>query len=195
MAGLWRWRRNPLCRGTDLAEAWAALLTALLIAMGVPAVGWAVGLSAHGVLEQSVREQRQQRHLVTATVLRPLSHPPLDPDPETSSSRDAHRRVLATWTAPDGTSRTGITGAPRAALPGERFRLWTDSRGWIVSRPMDDSTAAAHAVLAGLGSAAATLCLAEGARRLVVWQLMRRRYAQWDLAWQRADGGRAGAGS
>ncbi|CAM5432351.1 putative protein OS=Streptomyces antimycoticus OX=68175 GN=SANT12839_015160 PE=4 SV=1 [Streptomyces antimycoticus] len=52
-------------------------------------------------------------------------------------------------------------------------------------------------MLAGIGAAGATAVLVDGARRLVVWQLMRRRYAQWDLAWERAgqDWGRADADS
>src|SRR4051812_11925760 len=40
----WRWRRNPLKRGTDRAEAWALLATGLLLVLGAPAVGVATGL-------------------------------------------------------------------------------------------------------------------------------------------------------
>ncbi|MCZ9341509.1 hypothetical protein NGM37_27480, partial [Streptomyces sp. TRM76130] len=61
----------------------------------------------------------------------------------------------------------------------------------------DAATAATHAVLAGTGAALATAALAEGARRLVVWRMVRRRYARWDREWDRAgpDWGRTGTGS
>jgi hypothetical protein len=57
--------------------------------------------------------------------------------------------------------------------------------------------ATTHAVLAGFGVTLLTAALAEGARRLVVWYLVRRRYACWDRAWERVgpDWGRTGTGS
>ncbi|MFF3768276.1 hypothetical protein ACFYYR_29915 [Streptomyces sp. NPDC001922] len=196
ISGLWRWRRNPLRRRTDTAETWFALLAAVLIVVGAPAVGVAVGTGVHDRLAQWVQDQRQARHLVTATVVRRVPHPPIDPDPETASARDAHHRVVATWRAPDGRVRTGPSISPRAVTPGDRFRLWTDARGRIVPRPMDLSTATSHAVLAGAGAAAATAALVEAVRRLVVWRLMHRRYTRWDQAWERAgqDWGRTGTG-
>ncbi|MEC4020774.1 Rv1733c family protein [Streptomyces sp. H27-D2] len=197
IVGLWRWRRNPLRRSTDRIETWAAFLAALLIVLGAPAVGWAAGGSAHGALLRTVGEQQHDRALVRVTVVRKVAHPPVDPDPETSSARDAHRRVFATWTAPDGSRHAGRISAPRAISPGQGFRIWTDNSGRITNRPMDGSTAASHAALAGVAAAAAAAGLVEGARRLVVWQLMQRRYARWDQEWDRAgqDWGRAGAGS
>ena len=195
--GLWRWRHNPLRRKTDLLEAYAALVTAALILFAAPFVGWATGSFAHRTLVKVAREQRAERHLLPATVLKVLPRPPVDSDPETASARDAHRQVIAHWTGPDGSRHTGILGTRPGAGQGERFRIWTDGRGRPVSRPLDASTASAHAVLAGVGAATATGALVDGARRLVVWRLMRRRYAQWDLAWERAgqDWGRADADS
>ncbi|TJZ44212.1 hypothetical protein FCH28_31190 [Streptomyces piniterrae] len=197
MRGVWRWRRNPLRRGTDRVEAWVALAAAVLIVLGAPFVGWFTGQAAHGALLDTVRLQSAQRHLVWVTVDRLLSRAPLDPDPETSSQRDAHRRVIARWTAWDGSEHTGQIAAPRPVEPGERFRIWTDDRGRVQPRPMDASTAGTHAVLAGLGTAASTGALIEGGRRLIVWRLMVRRFHAWDAAWERAgqDWGRAGAGS
>ncbi|MGG7575170.1 Rv1733c family protein [Streptomyces sirii] len=197
MRGVWRWRRNPLRRRTDRIEAWLALAAALLIVFGAPAAGWLIGRAAHGALLEAVRMQYQQRHLVWATVDRLVSRAPLDPDPETSSQRDAHLRVIARWTAVDGSAHTGQLAAPRPVESGERFRIWTDDRGRVMPRPMDVSTAGTHAVLAGLGSAAAVGGLIEGGRRLVVGQLMARRFRRWDAEWERAgqDWGRADAGS
>jgi hypothetical protein len=198
LSGLWRWRRNPLCRTTDLVEAWTALVALLLVVVASPVTGWLVGSAVQGVLQKSVREQRQARHLVTATVLGRLGAvaPESDSDPETS--RVIRSRVTAAWTAPDGTRHRGPLLAPlRTPRPGDRFPLWTDRHGRIVPRPLDPAAATVHAVLAGVGAALPAAGIVEGARRLVVWRLMRRRFAQWDRAWQRAgpDWGRMGTGS
>ncbi|MGP3953294.1 Rv1733c family protein [Streptomyces sp. 7N604] len=197
MTGLWRWRRNPLRRRTDLVESWVALLAALFIAAGAPAAGVTVGSLAQDALAQSVRKQHEQRHPVPATVVRLMQQPHVDPDPETSSARDSGRRVVANWTAPDGTVNTGPADAPRTAAPGDRFRVWTDDHGRLVPRPMDGTTATSHAMLAGAGAGAVAAGLVEAARRLAVWRMLRRRYEDWDRAWERAgqDWGRTGAGS
>lgn len=109
ISGLWRWRRNPLRRATDLAEAWVALVALVLIAVAAPVVSCLVSAAAQDSLQRSVREQRHTRHLVTATVVRDLGEAPLDTDPDTTTARETRSRVLAAWTAPDGSHRHGRT--------------------------------------------------------------------------------------
>jgi hypothetical protein len=198
IGGLWRWRHNPLRRTTDLVEAWLALAALLLMLVAPPVVGAVVGATAREALQQSVREQRQARHKVSATVVKKLDRSPPDPDPETSTTRDRHRRVVADWTAPDGTKRHGAVMADlENPSPGDHFTVWTDEQGRIVGRPLDPATATAHAVLAGFGAAVVAAVLVEGGRRLIVWHMVRRRYARWGQAWDRAgpDWGRTGTGS
>ncbi|MEV5355301.1 hypothetical protein ACIPM2_14160 [Streptomyces sp. NPDC086081] len=198
ISGLWRWRRNPLCRATDLAEAWLALAALLLVLAAAPLAGVLVGGAAQDALQRSVREQHHARRLVTATVVRELGRSPLDADPETSTGRDARTRVLAGWTAPDGTAHQGpVLAALKNPRPGDEFRIWTDRHGRMVARPLDSATASTHAVLAGFGAALLAGGLVEGGRRLIVWRMVRRRYARWDRAWQKAgpDWGRTGTGS
>jgi hypothetical protein len=197
--GIWRWRRNPLRRATDLHEAWLALVAALLIVTAAPAVGWATGALTEESLRQSIRVQRAQRHATTATVLGPAEFPrPAAFDPETAAADERRRAVAAKWTAPDGSRHTGTvpTTLP-APRPGDTFRVWTDSSGRMVPRPMDMATAEVHATLAGVGAALAWGVLVECARRLVLWRLMRRRHAALDRAWAAVgpDWGRTGAGS
>lgn len=134
IAGLWRWRHNPLRRGTDLAEAWVALVALLLVLVAAPVVGCVVGFLAQDALQQSVREQGSSRHPVTARVVQRLNR--LDPDPEITTGRDPRSRVLADWTAPDGTRRHGpVTTTLRSPRPGDHFTLWTDEHGRTVTRP------------------------------------------------------------
>ncbi|MFJ7150269.1 hypothetical protein ACIQVT_19015 [Streptomyces sp. NPDC100445] len=198
VGGLWRWRRNPLRRATDLAEAWVALVALLLIAVAAPLTGCLVGAAAQDSLQRSVRQQHHARRLVTATVIRDLGAAPPEADPDTSTARDARRRVLAYWRAPDGSRRRGqVLVDLRSPGRGDRFRLWTDPHGRIATRPLDPATATAHAVLAGFGATLVTAALVETGRRLTVWRMVRRRYARWDRAWERAgpDWGKAGTGS
>jgi hypothetical protein len=198
ISGLWRWRHNPLRRATDLAEAWLALAALLTILVLAPVAGTLVAGLTQDSLQESVREQRESRHLVTATVARKLDRSPLEADPETATGREIRTRVLADWTAPDGTAQHGPVMAnlkdPRS---GDHFTLWTDAHGRIVARPLDSATATTHAVLAGFGAALLGTALVEGGRRLIVWRMVRRRYARWDQAWDRAgpDWGRTGTGS
>jgi hypothetical protein len=198
ISGLWRWRHNPLRRATDLAEAWVALAALLLILLLAPVIGSLVGGATQDTLKESVREQRAARHLVTATVIRKAGGSALEADPEASSGRDLRTQVLAHWTAPDGTRRQGPAMASiDSPQRGDRFTIWTDPQGRIVARPLDSATAATHSVLAGFGAALLLMGLVEGGRRLIVWRMVRRRYARWDQAWERAgpDWGRTGTGS
>ncbi|WP_461076481.1 Rv1733c family protein [Streptomyces deserti] len=198
ISGLWRWRHNPLCRATDLAEAWLALVALLLILLAAPLIGSVVGGAAQDALQRSVREQHQSRYVVTATVVRKLEGSPLEADPETSTGRDLRNRVLAEWTAPDGTEHRGpVLAGLKTPQQGDHFRIWTDRHGKLVARPLDAATASTHAVLAGFGAALATAGLIESGRRVIVWRMVRRRYARWDQAWDKAgpDWGRTGTGS
>jgi hypothetical protein len=199
ISGLWRWRHNPLRRATDLAEAWVALCALLLLLVLAPVAGVLVGAVAQEALQESVREQRASRHQVTAAVAGTLGGSPLDADPETAASgRETRTRVLADWTAPDGTERHGAaTTRIDDPQPGDRFPLWTDRQGRVAARPLDSATATTHAVLAGFGAALLVIGAVESSRRLIVWRMVRRRYARWDQAWDRAgpDWGRTGAGS
>lgn len=132
IGGLWRWRRNPLRRATDLAEAWMALAALLLILLAAPLIGVLVGGAAQGALQQAVRDQREARHLVTATVVKKLARSPLEPDPESASPREASSRVEAGWTGPDGTEQHGkVMANLKSPHPGDHFTLWTDEQGRI----------------------------------------------------------------
>ncbi|MDQ0989204.1 hypothetical protein [Streptomyces sp. V3I7] len=198
ISGLWRWRHNPLCRTTDLVEAWVALAALMLIVATAPVIGVLVGSMAQDSLQRSARHQLHARHLVTATVVRKLSGAALEPDSEIATARDARSRVLAVWTAPDGAHRRGrAMTSLKSPHRGDHFRFWTNAHGRIVGRPLEPAAATTHAVLAGFGAATLAAVLVEGGRRTVVWHMVRRRYTRWDQAWDRTgpDWGKAGTGS
>ncbi|MFF8380217.1 hypothetical protein ACF07V_29260 [Streptomyces sp. NPDC015661] len=197
--GLWRWRHNPLRRTTDLVEAWVAFAAAVLLCLAVPLTGWASGTSAYGSLSRAVRTQQEQRLPTTARVVRLADGPVSGPrSVETPGEERLRRSVVARWTAPDGSVRTGTVATARQhSAPGAAFRLWTDPEGRPVPPPMQEGTARAHAIIAGLTAALLTGLLVELVRRLAVRRLELRRYARLDRAWAAAgpDWGRTGTGS
>lgn len=198
IAGLWRWRDNPLRRTTDVVEGWTGLLAVVLVVLLTPLAGVLVGTRTGDALQQTVRAQQQDRHRVTATVLRPAGSARFDTDPESSNGRVGDVRVFASWTGPDGMRHKGeAVAALSRPHAGDLFPVWTDDRGRLMDRPLDTATAQAHAVLAGIGAATATAGLLEGLRRLLMWRLHRQRLAAWQRDWARVgpDWGRAGAGS
>ncbi|MGW8883852.1 Rv1733c family protein [Streptomyces sp. NPDC055749] len=199
VSGVWRWRHNPLRRATDRFEAWVALLALLLMLLAAPVTGWMCGSLTDDALQRSVRAQRAERHVTTAVVVRRADHPgQFVGDSEVASERAALTSVVARWRTPDGTTRTGkVATASRVTGPGSRVRIWTDDRGRPALRPMDAPTAHTHAALAGFGVFLLSAALVEAARRLIVWRLTLRRYAQLDRAWAKAgpDWGRTGTGS
>lgn len=198
--GVWRWRRNPLRRPTDLFEAWVAFAALVCVLLVAPALGCAAGLKVDGTLQRAAREQRHERYLVPAVVVRPTPGPVAGSATDPGAGRQApeRTRIVASWTAPDGSSHEGtVPAAEEPPLPGDRFRIWTDIRGRLVGQPLDPSAASFHAGVAGLAAALTAAALAETLRRLVVRRLMHRRYTRLDRAWAAAgpDWGRAGAGS
>ncbi|GLV99461.1 hypothetical protein Slala05_30930 [Streptomyces lavendulae subsp. lavendulae] len=198
--GVWRWRRNPLRRPTDLFEAWVAFAALVCVLLVAPALGCAAGLKVDGTLQRAAREQRHERYLVPAVVVRPTPGPVAGSATDPGAGRQApeRTRIVASWTAPDGSSHEGtVPAAEEPPLPGDRFRIWTDTRGRLVGQPLDPSAASFHAGVAGLAAALTAASLAETLRRLVVRRLMHRRYTRLDRAWAAAgpDWGRAGAGS
>ncbi|MEV4973822.1 Rv1733c family protein [Streptomyces scopuliridis] len=200
IVGLWRWRHNPLCRGTDLVEAWVALTAVLLFALATPAVGWICGNTLDTSLRNTARVQHEQRHRTNAVVVeRAADHRHVAYDAESLSDHASGTRVTATWSAADGSARTGTVTAPlRKPRAGDTFSMWTDQRtDKQVRGPMNATSARVHAVLAGFGATVLAVGLVECARRLIIWRLVQRRYQRLDRAWAATgpDWGRTGAGS
>ncbi len=196
MPGLWRWRPNPLRRRSDVIEAWASLVTAVLVAVGGPAVGIATGRTVGAGMDRTVAAERAERHQVTATVVSASVRPDPVSDTEAAHGQGPVRTALVRWTALDGSARTGRVRLGERRAAGDPLTVWIDAHGALTDRPLDAAAAAANAIAAGLGSGAATAALACGARQLLGWRLLRRRLADWERAWAQAgeDWGRADAG-
>jgi hypothetical protein len=199
ITGLWRWRRNPLRRTTDLVEAWVAVCALLLVVLGAPLAGWLCGTAADSSLRDTVRAQHRQRHVVSAVVVSTRGDGAGTAlDPESALPRDRDSRVVAVWHTADGSAHRGTVSGPRPGMrAGDSFTMWTDQRGTQVRPPLDATVADVHAGVVGAVSATVAALLALCARRLIVWRLVRRRHRRLDQDWAHVgpDWGRTGTGS
>ncbi|NUS14301.1 MAG: hypothetical protein HOY69_23340, partial [Streptomyces sp.] len=179
----WRWRRNPLRRRSDVVEAWLGLATVLLLCT-LPLVGWWAGQSVDRALTRVARDQRAERSLVPARV----AHEPAPPGATGTAGdgiTDGRGGVALRWTAPDRSRHTGNVPLGLQVWRGDRLLLWTDRKGELVPPPLDGTTAATHAALAGVAAAAAAGGVVLLSRQVLVWRLMRRRMDSWERAWAR----------
>jgi hypothetical protein len=176
-------------------EAWIGLLSLMVVLLGAPAAGWAAGALVHSALERTVQAQHAQRSLVPATVLKAGPREIAQTDPDSGHVQEERRTAQARWTAPDGAVVTGTVHIPVDKGKGDTVRIWTDRQGRAVPPPLDSMTASTHSVLAGMGATLGAGVMLIVGRQLLLWQLMRRRLAEWEREWAAAgqDWGRAGA--
>ncbi|MPY51255.1 Rv1733c family protein [Streptomyces acidicola] len=183
-AGLWRWRRSPLRRGSDLVEAWVLLVAWVLGVVG----GALVGVTAAEAAGQAFEGQRAERHAVAATV---VENARSAVDAKGAASRrladDDLAWVTVRWRATGGVEHTGRTQAAPDTRPGSHVTVWTDRQGVLTARPPAPAEAQVEAAMLGTMAAAfsggAVWACAYGVRE----RLDRRRMAQWDEEWRRMD--------
>ncbi|MFJ8331929.1 hypothetical protein [Streptomyces sp. NPDC094437] len=176
---LWRWRRNPLRRRSDAVEAWVVLGAWLFTVLaGVVAGLTAARTVEHGLARERVEWGRVQGHLIEEARGAP--------DQRTGPSGDLVWGKVS-WSAPDGTERTGQVRVVEGSPADTPVEVWTDRRGRLVSEPATASEARLRASLIGclVGLSAAAVPLVGG--RLLCGRLERRRLDQWDTAWARFD--------
>jgi hypothetical protein len=173
---LWRWRRNPLKRRSDVAEAWMVLAAGVLMVVGAPAVGVATGL---GVEEAELR-QSQDWHRVSAVLTRTAP-----PATESVYSDSGNGRVAATvrWTASDGSYRTGKALVEPGREAGARTLVWLDEHGVPQDDPVTPVQAQAGGMVVGASAATGTCLLVLGGRWAVRQRLDLRREAEWEREW------------
>jgi hypothetical protein len=190
-AGLWRWRRNPLRRLSDLVEAWVLLMAWVLALAGGALAGLVTASAAHGTFDR----QRAERGEVAATVVDHRTDAAATEDAETTRGADHRTWATVRWTAPDGAVRTGRTRVEPHAPVGTRVTVWTDRQGALAAPPLNSVEALLESGMLGATATAAANGAVWACAYAVRERLQRRRLAQWDEAWQRLDtrwGGKTG---
>ncbi|MFF0777220.1 hypothetical protein [Streptomyces sp. NPDC003720] len=170
---LWRWRRNPLRRRTDVPEAWFLLAVWALVVVG----GTLVGLVTARAAGQSFDRQRTERTQVRAVL---LTDAPRTAVAGTGGDLSSAR---VRWTAPDGTRHSDSTLVPGGLRAGSTAEIWLDAWGRPSSAPLTSGEASAESALLGVSAALALAGAAFGVRCAGRWWLDRGRIEEWDREW------------
>ncbi|MBV2352942.1 hypothetical protein KUM39_00975 [Streptomyces sp. J2-1] len=177
----WRWRRNPLRRRSDVIDAWAVLVVAVLLTVAVPLAGVIAGLLAHDSARALAERQRADLHPTRAVV---VADPPGRPTHVEGEQRRPSRAEVR-WTEPRGAVRTATVAVPVGTGPGDTVTVWRDRLGRAVAPPPSDTAVWQHTLTLGVCASAATagvVLLGHALRRRVA---LRHRLAEWEQEWAR----------
>lgn len=178
----WRWRRSPLRRRSDVVEAWTLLVVAVLVLVGAPLAGAAAARWAHGEARSVSMEQRAERHRVRAEVVGKR-----DSLPSVQAGGQHAYRVTVRWTEPGVGTRTATARVPADTRQGEAVDVWFDDQGRSVTPPVDESAVRQHTLTVGTCAAGGAVLVVLFGHSLVRRVALRRRMAEWDRAWARAE--------
>jgi hypothetical protein len=177
-----RFDDNPLRRRSDRAETLILAGVFVGVLAGGPFAMAAGGGLAHDLAWHARQAQMTSERYVTAVTTQ--TAPPPD------VSRDLGMityPVLARWTAPNGTVRTGEIPVPLPTRAGTHEQVWVTLNGKLGAQPLQGSQIAS---LTSLGEVAAfvtlvaVLAMATGLAR---HELDRRRLAAWEADWRAID--------
>ena len=137
--GLWP-GRNPLRRTVDRVEAVVVGVLVVAFLAGAPLGAVAAGHFSYGLISRSARAQQAAWRQVPAV---PVTMIPAD-------EYGFQAMVRASWTAPDGTRRTGMVPAPPVAQAGGTVMVWVDAAGRQTGPPLQPLQVRTQAALAAI---------------------------------------------
>jgi hypothetical protein len=171
----WRWRSNPLKRGSDRVEACAVLASGLLLAVGAPAAGVATGLATTAHAPRPPAGWHQVSAVLVAKA----------PSAVVAGAGPQQVRATVRWHTAVGTTRTGEALVRPGSPAGSRTAIWLDRSGAARDNPVDPARTVAGAVAGGTLAASGTALVSSGGLAAVRWVLARRRSADLDREWER----------
>ncbi|WJY54084.1 hypothetical protein QRN89_32385 [Streptomyces chengbuensis] len=177
---LWRWRRNPLRRTTDLLQGWIGLCLVLAVVATAPAAMRAAGGTAHRHYERIAHEQARVRHHIPAVLVHDV---PRHPEPGSAEARETLYPAQVRFTDPEGNPRTAETDVAPGLPAHSTVQIWTDADGTLADPPLAPGRIRSHSM--GWAALAGIIVVASGATayRLAGLTLQRRNLAAWDRAW------------
>ncbi|MFF7281083.1 hypothetical protein [Streptomyces griseorubiginosus] len=179
---LWRWRRNPLRRRTDLAQAWIGLGLFLAVLAATPAAMILVGETAHGHGKKTARHQIATRHHIPAVLVHDA---PGHPEPGSDEAKKALYPVTVRFTDPGGHTRTAKADVEPALTAGSTVRLWVDAEGKLTDAPLTTKQVRDRAIGYAVLAAMTVALLGAAAYAYAHHRLERHNLAEWDAAWAR----------
>ncbi|MFS8199915.1 hypothetical protein ACLVWQ_14655 [Streptomyces sp. CWNU-52B] len=176
-----RQRHNPLCRRSDVLEAWTVLVVTVALWAGAPLAGLALGRWAYEGARATAAEQRTERHRVLAEIVEGTP----TAAPATGSDRRPVQRVTVRWTGPGERAHTGETRVSAATRVGDHRYVWLDDRDRIVPAPTSRTVVWQHTLAVGACGAGLAVAGVLAAHALVRRAATRRRMAEWEREWAR----------
>lgn len=175
---LWRWRRNPLRRRSDVVEAWLGVAAAALVLLVAPVVAFAVAaVTEHAALDR-------------AQGLRPAAARLVEDAPVTLSrfpGTVGDVSVPVRWKTSSGASRPGTASVEAGSKAGTVTTVWVDDADRIRPAPPTPARARSQGVALGVGTAVCLCVLVLGGWWTAQVRLDARRRAQWDRSWAEFD--------
>ncbi len=176
----WRWRDNPLCRRSDVAEAWLLIATAVL---ALVLSGFA-GLAAAGAVGASLDDRRARTSTVPAVLVENARDAAPAP---VSENGDGGVWAEVRWTASDGSRHTGRAEVPADGEKGDQVTVHTDGDGRLVSAPPEGAEAHFQIVMSGI----TVFFVTAGMVLLCGWiaraRLRLRRLDLWEAEWRQVE--------
>lgn len=172
--GLWP-SRNPLRRATDKAET--AIVAGLIAAflLGAPAASMA---ASHWAAATGQGAEHVTRYKVDAVLLQDT------PGPYYTMYGPVVMPALGTWTAPDGSVRTGLIKAGFGRHAGAKVAIWTNQSGKVIGPPPGRGQTSTQQALATVSAFVLTGLATLVAGMIALGALNRRRLAAWETEWR-----------
>lgn len=171
-------RVNPLRRPSDRFEWWFRHLLMIVLVLGLPAAAYSAGTTAYGASMRTVRAQAAERHAVTARLTENVRR---------EKNSLAKQPAQIRWTDAGGVVRTGAVLVKPGTSKGTAVRVWVDRKGTVTSPPTSTLNATTTGWVMGGAAAFGVAFGAYGLWAGTRWLVDRRRYAQWDTEWERAE--------
>ncbi|MEU0413145.1 hypothetical protein ABZ307_35760 [Streptomyces griseorubiginosus] len=177
---LWRWRRNPLRRRTDLAQAWIALGLFLAVLAATPIAMILAGDTAHDHGTRTARHQIATRHHTPAVLVHDA---PGHPEPGSDEAKKALYPITVRFTDPGGRPRTAEADVEPALAAGSTVHVWVDTEGKLTDAPLTTKQVRDRAVGYAVLAAMTVGLLGAAAYAYASHRLERHNLARWDAAW------------
>lgn len=179
---LWRWRRNPLRRRTDLVQAWIAVTLFLTVLTATPAAVVLVGDAARRHMERTAEDQADTRHHTTAVLVHDA---PRHPEPGSVEAKGTRYPVSVRFTDRHGETRTAQAEVEPALTAGNTIAVWVSDEGKVTDPPLTEQEVRDHTRGYTVLAAIAVPILGAAAYACAHRRLERHNLAQWGAAWAR----------
>ncbi|MFI0508262.1 hypothetical protein ACH3Y9_05615 [Streptomyces sp. WSLK1-5] len=178
---LWRWRRNPLRRRTDLAHAWISLGLLLTVLAALPAAVLWAGNTAHRHHTATAQKQKASWHHTSAVLVHDA---PRHPEPGSHEAKRTLYPATVRFTDAQGQTRTAKTDVEPALTAGSTVRVWVNAEGQITDPPLTTEQIRHRAIGWAILAAMAVPLLGAAAYGYAHRRLERHNLARWDTAWE-----------